>query len=95
MKRRGFTLTELAVVIVILLILAGIFYPVINAFRESRDRFHEATKNTKQPIVLSYHSIANIDYDNHKFIVVEGLEAINLIHHPDCQCKSFMKLEKE
>lgn len=76
MNRRGVTLVELCVVIVIILTLAAMLIPAVTAARSSRDKRQEPPQSW---------NLYTAQHDGHWFVKDAGG---GVCHHPDCPCHS-------
>lgn len=83
MNRRGFTLVELCVVVVIILTLAGLLVPVVMPARSRRS-------GTRDEPPQSW-NLYTTQHDGHWFVKDAGG---GVCHHPDCPCRK-QKAEAE
>lgn len=86
MNRRGVTLVELCVVIVIILTLAAMLIPAVMAARSNQSV--SATEPRDAPESRLLHTVR---HDGHTWVIGWSLDggshASAISHHPDCPCR--------
>jgi prepilin-type N-terminal cleavage/methylation domain-containing protein len=89
MRKRGFTLTEVLVVIAILCTLGGLLFPAIQAARNNAKNFRE-NQNPEEANKNSLY-MSTVRHDGHMWVMNRTMDYF--LHHPDCPCKG--KAERE
>lgn len=85
MKRNGFTLVELMVVVAIIATLCGLLYPAFSAVRAAASRKEGEVSEPHETVWLR-----TVKHDGHWFVGSFTYHAMHFVHHPDCPCKSRM-----
>lgn len=89
MNKRGFTLTEVLVVVAILATLAGLLIPAIQVARNNA-RNHRENQNSGETEKKSFY-MSTEHHDGHMWVMNRTMDYF--LHHPDCPCKG--KAERE
>lgn len=80
--KRGFTLTEVLVVIFILVSLGGLLVPAIQAARNNAKNLRE-NKNPEEANKNGWY-MSTMRHDGHLWVMNRRMDYF--LHHPDCPC---------
>lgn len=82
MRKRGFTLTEVLVVIFILVSLGGLLVPALQAARNNAENLRENQKPEEANKNSLY--MSTVRHDGHLWVMNRTMDYF--LHHPDCPC---------